>query len=131
MRRARDAFAVLAVLLALAFAGCGAVPPADRVSQRATGSTTAGATVTSTATPPPDPNEFVHLERVRNESVVSASPEGDAVHFENLGDTRRRTILRALNETRVAAEGWSFYDDSRPIYVEYEGRWYHVVVGVH
>jgi hypothetical protein len=106
----------------------------DTAGQRRTATPTD--TVTPTDTPSPDsersasPHEFVHVRRVSNRTVATA-PANETATFENLSRQRPRTFREALNRERVAADGWSFYDESRPTYVRYDGTWYRVLVAVH
>jgi len=117
----------------------------DTAGERRTGTPTATATPTPTDTstvtdtPSPgspdsernaSPHEFVHVERVSNRTATTA-PANETVTFENLSRQRRRTFEAALQRERVAADGWSFYNESRPTYVRFDGTWYRVLVAVH
>lgn len=77
------------------------------------------------------PNEFVYVERVENPSTVETAPANETAAFRNLSEQRRQTFRAALEQETVAADGWSYYNDSRPRYVRYNGTWFRVIVGVH
>lgn len=77
------------------------------------------------------PHEFVRVERVQDRTRIETADSNETAHLEDLEADRRRTFLKALEKERVAADGWSFYNGSRPTYVRYNGAWYRVIVGVH
>lgn len=77
------------------------------------------------------PNEFVHVEAVENQLKVDTAPANETIVFPNLSAQRQQTFREALEQDTVAAGGWSYYNDSRPKYVRYNGTWFRVIVGVH
>ncbi|AZH26668.1 hypothetical protein [Haloplanus aerogenes] len=125
--------------------GAGAGCLDSTAGERRTGTPTVTDTPTATDTAAPtdtaslesadterhaSPHEFVHVEQVSNRTATAA-PANETATFENLSRQRRRTFRAALQRERVAADGWSFYNESRPTYVRYNGTWFRVFVAVH
>lgn len=77
------------------------------------------------------PHEFVHVEAVENQSNVDTASVDETIAFPNLSAQRQQTFREALDQDTVAADGWSYYNESRPEYVRYDGSWFRVIVGVH
>lgn len=127
MSRSVPAAALLAVVLVLG--GCTAPSTVGRqtTSPPTTDATAPGSLPDQSAVP----HQFVVVEPVQNESVVSRAPANESVRFGRLSETRRETFLKAVDGGRVAAVGWEFTNQSRPTYVRYNGTWYTVLVGIH
>lgn len=77
------------------------------------------------------PHEFVRVEEVEDRSTVEAASADETAAFQDLGPRRQQTFREALDRETVPADGWSYYNESRPVYVRYNGTWFRVIVGVH
>lgn len=77
------------------------------------------------------PHEFVHVEPVADRSELKTVDANETTAFQNLSRRRQRTFRAALDREEVAADGWSYYNESRPEYVRYNDSWFRVIVGVH
>ncbi|NEU57926.1 hypothetical protein [Halorussus sp. MSC15.2] len=143
----------LAVLLVLA--GCvGGAPGGDETrttpttdAADGTATTTSTATTTDDPTTSPDPpstrtddappkgSQFVSVVAFENQSRHAQWPDNQTVAFEDLPADRQRVFEEALSGGSVEfgpdeTAPFSFYDESRPRAVRYDGTWYYVRVAI-
>ncbi|MFC4448921.1 hypothetical protein [Halorussus aquaticus] len=141
----------LAVLLVLA--GCvGGTPGGTATTSSTTapgGTATTAGTATTTDDPttspdtpstrtddaPPKGSQFVSVVAFENQSRHAQWPDNQTVAFENLSADRQRVFEEALPGGSVAfgpdeTAPFSFYDETRPRAVRYDGTWYYVRVAI-
>lgn len=78
--------------------------------------------------------QFVSLVRLENQSRHAAWPDNRTVAFGNLSE-RRQAVVREALDGQVAfgpdeTNPFSYYDETRPRAVRYDGTWYYVRVAI-